>query len=82
MSPRTEIVRPGQPPTRASQDPEIFRGRDLRNKPTQDRKENWESTRYTGSHLIRALLVRDQTVVAFSDWFQVNIYSTAHGFGL
>jgi hypothetical protein len=58
---------------------EIFRGRDLRNTPTRDQKENWENTSYTGSHLIRAMLVRNQTVVARSQWFRVNIYSGTHG---
>lgn len=55
---------------------EIFRGRDLKNKPTKDPKENWESSSYTGAHLIRALLVRSNNVVAKSDWFTVNIYAS------
>ena len=54
---------------------EIFRGRKLNGNPTEDRSENWESTSYTGAHLIRALLVRNGNVVARSDWFRVNIYS-------
>jgi hypothetical protein len=58
---------------------EIFKGRDLRKKPiAQD--ENWETTSYTGSHLIRALLVRDKQVLATSEWFQVNIYAKGHPF--
>jgi hypothetical protein len=59
---------------------EIFRGRDLDGKTLRDQKENWENTAYTGSHLTRAMLVRNQTVVARSQWFQVNVYSNAHGF--
>ena len=59
---------------------EIFRGRDLRRRPTRDPSENWESTEYTGTHLIRALLVRANTVVAESSWFTVNIYARGHRF--
>ena len=54
---------------------EIFRGRDLHRRPTADPAENWESTAYTGSHLVRVLLVRAGVVVAESAWFQVNIYA-------
>ena len=61
---------------------QIFRGRDLQDRPTKDQKENWERTAYTGSHLIRALLVRNRTVVASSDWLVVNIYSKGNGFRL
>jgi Adenylyl/Guanylyl and SMODS C-terminal sensor domain/Second Messenger Oligonucleotide or Dinucleotide Synthetase domain len=41
---------------------------------------NWENTAYTGSHLIRALLVRSNIVVASSDWFRVNIYKPGRSF--
>ncbi len=61
---------------------QIFRGRDLKNRPTNDQKDNWESTAYTGSHLIRVMLVRNNTVVAASEWFQVNIYSPRYQFQL
>jgi predicted nucleotidyltransferase len=54
---------------------EIFRGRDLSKRPTRDDAENWEDTAYTGTHLTRALLVRNNVVVAESDWFKVNIYA-------
>jgi hypothetical protein len=53
---------------------EIFKGRDLNGKAVSQR-ENWESTSYTGTHLIRTLLVRDHVVVASSLWFRVNIYA-------
>lgn len=58
---------------------EIFKGRNLNNK-TINQDENWETTSYTGSHLIRALLVRDRTVVAESAWFRVNIYAKGQPF--
>ena len=58
---------------------DIFRGHDLKNKPTAQ-EENWESTSYTGSHLIRALLVREGRLVAISQWFRVNIYAKGHPF--
>lgn len=57
---------------------EIFHGRDLSGRPTVRETENWESTKYTGSHLIRAFLVRDNNVVATSDWFVVNIWAKGH----
>ncbi|MGC1238071.1 MAG: nucleotidyltransferase [Acidimicrobiales bacterium] len=53
---------------------EIFKGRNLKKKRIAQ-TENWETTAYTGSHLIRALLVRDRKVVAVSPWFRVNIYA-------
>lgn len=56
---------------------EIFKGRDLNQRPIVQ-NENWESTKYTGAHLTRVLLVRDSTVVAISDWFQVNIYAKGY----
>jgi hypothetical protein len=61
---------------------QIFRGKDLRGRPCKDSKDNWEHTAYTGSHLIRALLVHNNTVVAGSDWFTVNIYSKERSFRL
>jgi hypothetical protein len=42
---------------------------------------NWESTAYTGAHLIRALLIRNRSVVACSEWFRVNIYKPGRPFG-
>lgn len=53
---------------------EIFKGKGLNKKLLDRQNENWESTSYTGSHLIRALLVRDNNVVATSDWFTVNAW--------
>ncbi len=61
---------------------EIFKGKDIQRRPSADHTENREGTSYTGNHLIRALLVRDRTVVAVSAWFRVNIYSRGRGFRL
>lgn len=61
---------------------EIFKGRDLRGQPLANEAENWESTSYMGSHLIRAILVRSEVVVAASDWFRVNIYAKGVPFRL
>jgi hypothetical protein len=59
----------------------IFKAKTLDNRPSRDETVNWESTAYTGSHLIRALLVRSNTtVVAESDWFRVNIWAKGHRF--
>jgi hypothetical protein len=60
---------------------EIFKGRDLKKRPI-DQTENWEDTLFTGSHVIRALLVRGNAVVAKSDWLKVNIYSPRVPFSL
>jgi hypothetical protein len=58
---------------------DIFKGHDLKNNQiAQD--EDWERTEYTGSHLIRALLVRENRVLAASEFFRVNIYATGHPF--
>ncbi len=61
---------------------EIFKGRGLSGNQLTDQTENWESTAYTGSHLIRALLVRNGSVVSKSDWFRVNIYAKGRAFRL
>lgn len=58
----------------------IFRAKKLDGMPNPDERENWEDTKYTGSHLIRAIAVAAGTVVAESDWFTVNIYATGHRF--
>jgi hypothetical protein len=47
---------------------------------SSDPTEHWESTEYTGSHLVRALLVRDGVVVASSPQFQVNIWNKGRRF--
>jgi hypothetical protein len=54
---------------------EIFKAKTIAAKVSSDEAENWENTAYTGRHLIRALLVRNQVVVATSPWFHVNIYA-------
>jgi hypothetical protein len=61
---------------------EIFKGHDVKGNALSEQTENWESTAYTGSHLIRALLVRDNRVVAKSDWLKINIYAKGRGFRL
>jgi hypothetical protein len=61
---------------------EIFRGHDINGNALADQSENWESTAYTGSHLIRAMLVRDNRVLATSAWFRVNIYAKGRAFRL
>jgi Adenylyl/Guanylyl and SMODS C-terminal sensor domain/Second Messenger Oligonucleotide or Dinucleotide Synthetase domain len=61
---------------------EIFKGRDLKGNQLSDQTENWESTAYTGSHLIRALLVRNGSVISKSAWFRVNIYAKGRAFRL
>ncbi|KJF18046.1 nucleotide-binding domain-containing protein [Acidithrix ferrooxidans] len=58
---------------------EIFKGKNLQGKLIAE-DENWESTAYTGSHLIRSLLVRENRVLAVSPWFQVNIYAKGQPF--
>jgi hypothetical protein len=61
---------------------DIFKGRDTKQRVLADQTENWESTAYTGSHLIRALLVRNNRLVAKSGWFRVNIYAKGRVFRL
>lgn len=41
--------------------------------PSNDPLENWEGTRYTGKHRIRAVAVRGPTVVAESRWIEITI---------
>lgn len=59
---------------------EFFRAKLLTGQPSPQQHVNWEDTSYTGVHLIRAALVRDRSVVATSDWRQVNIYSRNNPF--
>ena len=59
---------------------DIFKARDMEKRELRDETENWESSSYTGSHVIRALLVRDNRLVASSAWFTVNIYSKGFRF--
>jgi hypothetical protein len=54
---------------------DIFKGKDLRSRPLENEAENWEHTAFMGVHLIRAMLVRSDVVVAMSDWFRVNVYA-------
>lgn len=54
---------------------QIFKAKTMGGKLSDDETVNWEGTAYTGRHLIRAMLVRNRTVVATSNWFQVNIYA-------
>lgn len=59
---------------------EFFKGRDLQNNPTRDQRENWEHTRFTGTHLIEAFLVRGSVVVARSGQLAVSIRNRQFGF--
>jgi hypothetical protein len=56
----------------------IFKGKDLEGH-LIDEYENWEITKYHGSHLLRAMLVREGVVVAHSKWHKVNVWA-ARGF--
>jgi len=47
---------------------------------SSDPTEHWETAEYTGSHLVRALLVRDSVVVATSPPFTVNIWNKGRRF--
>lgn len=55
---------------------EIFEAKELDGSRSRDPTVNWERTAFTGSHLIRALLVRDGVLLAESEWFRVNIAAT------
>lgn len=59
---------------------EIFRAKSPDGKEWDQQTVNWESTKYTGVHLLRAILVRDSAVVAMSEWRQVKIFSRNHPF--
>ena len=61
---------------------EIFRGHDINGNTLAEQMENWESTAYTGSHVIRALLVREQRLLASSEWLRVNIYAKGRAYRL
>lgn len=60
----------------------FFRAKRPDGKPSADPRENWESTSYTGSHWIRAVVVKENRVVAKSDKFVVNVYNRTARFGL
>lgn len=59
---------------------EIFRARSPSGKEWEQQGVTWESTRYTGVHLVRAILVRDAAVVSTSEWRRVNIFARNHPF--
>ena len=46
--------------------------------PSTDPAVNWESTSYTGSHLVIAFLLRGERIVAKSEPFIVNIHRTGY----
>ena len=46
--------------------------------PSTDPTVNWESTSYTGSHLVEAFLLRGERIVAKSEPFIVNIHRTGY----
>jgi len=53
----------------------FLKAKSINDAPSKDETEHWESTAYTGTHRVRAVLVRQNTVVAVSDWIEVNIWS-------
>lgn len=61
---------------------EIFRAKSPAGQEWDQQAVNWESTKYTGVHLLRAMLVRDSAVVAVSEWRQVKIFARNHPFKL
>jgi hypothetical protein len=61
---------------------EFFKARKLNGAPSDNPRETWENTSYTGAHWIRALLVKDGRVVAVSEKFVVKIYNKGQRFGL
>lgn len=56
----------------------FFRAKAYNGMPSPDPTENWESTAYTGTHLVEAFLVVGQRLVAKSDRFKVNIYNSKY----
>lgn len=54
---------------------EFLKAKAINQGPSSDSTEHWESTAYTGVHRVRALLVRDDVVVAVSPYQTVNIWS-------
>jgi hypothetical protein len=60
----------------------IFKAKLLSGQPSPQQHVNWEDTMYTGVHLVRAILVRDRSVVSASDWRKVNVYARNHPFRL
>ena len=53
---------------------DYFEGRNVDGASRRDRRENWERTMYRGTHVIRAVLVEDNSrVVATSQYFEVPI---------
>lgn len=53
----------------------FLRAKSITNGVSKDPTIHWESTAYTGKHRVRAVLVRDDVVVAVSSYVHVDIYS-------
>jgi hypothetical protein len=53
----------------------FVRARSINDTASRDPLEHWENTAYSGTHRVRAVLVRDDVVVAVSNWLNVNIWS-------
>ena len=53
---------------------EYFKGRDLERRLMADETQNWEESAYRGTHEIMALVVKDQKVIAQTDFFLVPVY--------
>lgn len=62
---------------------EFLQAKNINENPSNDRTVHWERTAYTGVHRVRALLVREEVVVALGGWFEVPIWSPnwRHMFG-
>lgn len=54
---------------------DFIRAKGRNQKPSPDPTENWESTSYTGTHLVEVFLVVGTRIVAKSEPFKVNIYN-------
>lgn len=61
---------------------DFFRAKQIGGRVSTDSRENWEDIQYTGSHWIRAVLVKNNRVVAASNKFVVNIFNKTRPFGL
>ncbi|AWO85110.1 nucleotidyltransferase [Gordonia terrae] len=53
---------------------DFFKGRLANRRESPDERENWESTSYTGSHLVEVFVVVGNRVVAESQPYYVNIH--------
>lgn len=54
---------------------DFLEAKGIDDKPSRDPSEHWENTAYTGTHRVRALIVKENVVVARSPFMNVNIFS-------